>query len=152
MNIPVIHRDGGGIAKRSMSDRAFLDTNILLYAHDRADPVKQARAREVIASGKGDLVISTQVLQEFFVGATRKLHVPPQAAKRAIQALGVFEIVTVSPTRIFDAIDIHILNQISFWDALIVSAAEAAHCAVLLTEDLNHGQMVNGIRIENPFQ
>ncbi len=134
-----------------MSDKIFLDTNILLYANDRADPLKQARAREVVSGGRS-FVISTQVIQEFFVGATKKLHVPAQIAKREIQNFDLFEIVTIIPERIFEAIDIHILNQISFWDALIVSAAEAAQCRLLLTEDLNHGQVISGIKIENPFR
>jgi predicted nucleic acid-binding protein len=135
-----------------MSKRVFLDTNVLLYAHDRADPIKQARARKVIGARGDDHVISTQVMQEFFVGATRQLKVPALAAKQAIQYFDAFEIVTLFPDRISEAIDISILHQVSFWDALIVSAAKAALCEKVLTEDLNHGQVISGVKIENPFR
>ena len=134
-----------------MSHKLFLDTNILLYALDRADPLKQARAREVMRMGGDSLVVSTQVMQEFFVAATRKLHVAPQAAKRMIQSWQVFEVVQITQDRILEAVDIHILNDVSFWDALIVAAANAARCTVLVTEDLNPGQVINGVRVENPF-
>jgi len=152
MSIPEIRVGGSGTGRISMSGKLFVDTNIFLYAHDRADPIKQARAREVIRAANGPVVVSTQVMQEFFVGATRKLQVPAQAVKRVLQAWQPFEIVQITPERVFEAIDIQILNHISFWDALIVAAAAAAECPVLLTEDLNDGQVISGVRLENPFK
>ncbi len=90
-------------------------------------------------------------MQEFYVAATRKLHVATLAAKDILKTIRAFEIVQTSPDLIEDAIDCSILNELSFWDALIVSAASAAGCTRLLTEDLNHGQVILGVRAENPY-
>jgi predicted nucleic acid-binding protein len=136
-----------------MPGRVFLDANVLVYAQDAAVPDKQRRSREIIVdlAKSGDGVISTQVLQEFFVAATRKLAVPPLAAKGVLKTFGMFEIVQVSPALIHEAIDCSILNQLSFWDSLILAAAASAGCATLFTEDLNTGQAVLGVRVQNPF-
>jgi predicted nucleic acid-binding protein len=133
--------------------KAFLDANILVYAQDRDSPAKRRRSRELIAAlaEAGTGVISTQVLQEFYVAATRKLGVAPLAAKGVLQTFKVFEIVQTSPDLIADAIDCSVLNGVSFWDALIVVAAAASGCTVVYSEDLNPGQTIQGVRIENPF-
>lgn len=133
--------------------KAFLDANILVYAQDRDSPAKRRRSREVIASlaEAASGVISTQVLQEFYVAATRKLGVAPLAAKSVMQTFKVFEIVQTSPDLIDSAIDCSVLNGISFRDALIVAAAAAGGCAIVYSEDLNPGQTIQGVRIENPF-
>jgi len=133
--------------------KAFLDANILVYAQDRDSPAKRRRSREVIASlaEAGNGVISTQVLQEFYVAVTRKLGVAPLAAKSVMQTFKVFEIVQASPDLIERAIDCSVLNGISFWDALIVVAAAASGCVVVYSEDLNPGQTIQGVRIANPF-
>jgi predicted nucleic acid-binding protein len=132
-----------------MSDRVFLDTNIIVYAQDVAAPDKRRKSREIIselaASGNG--VVSTQVMQEFFVAATHKLGVAPLAAKGVLKTLGVFEIVQVSVPLIYEAIDCSILNQMSFWDSLIFAAAASAGCSTVLSEDLKSGQMILGLRI-----
>ena len=133
--------------------KSFIDSNILLYAVDRADPQRRQKARtlvrELIKSGMG--VTSTQVAQEFFVIATKKLGVEPLAAKRVIDMLRQLEVVTIDLELISAAIDCSILSRISFWDALIVCTARASGCKRLLTEDLSHSQIINGVRIENPF-
>jgi predicted nucleic acid-binding protein len=136
-----------------MSGKVFLDANILLYAQDVASPEKQQRSREVIAllSKSGDGVISTQVMQEFFVVATRKLGVPPLAAKAVLKTFSVFEIVIPGPALIHEAIDCAVLNVISFWDSLIVAAAASAGCSILYTEDLNAGQIIMGVKVQNPM-
>ena len=136
-----------------MPGRVFLDANVLVYAHDLGEPNKRGRSREIIAelASAGDGVISTQVMQEFFVTATRKLGVQPLAAKGILKTLSVFEIVQVSPALIQDAVDCSILNQLSFWDSLILAAAASAACATVLSEDLNSGQSVLGVRVRNPF-
>jgi predicted nucleic acid-binding protein len=136
-----------------MSDKVFLDANILLYAHDTGAPNKQRRSRDVIANlvDSGEGVISTQVMQEFFVAATRKLGVSPLAAKAVLKTLTVFEIVQVSPSLIHEAIDCAVVNTLSFWDALILAAAASAGCVTMYTEDLNHGQIILGVRVQNPF-
>jgi predicted nucleic acid-binding protein len=136
-----------------MPGKAFLDTNIIVYAQDADSPGKQRRSRELIeAVGRsGDGVVSTQVLQEFYVAATRKLGLPPLAAKAVLKTLSVFETVQVSPGLIQDAIDCSILNGLSFWDALVLAAAASAGCVTVYSEDLNAGQTILGVRVENPL-
>ena len=133
--------------------KVFLDTNVLVYAQDRDAPQKRRRSREliseVVASGAG--VISTQVLQEFYVAATRKMGVAPLAAKSVVQSFSIFEVVQISPALIEQAIDRSLLSQISFWDALIVTASAASGCTTIYSEDLNAGQVIDGVRIINPF-
>lgn len=136
-----------------MSTRVFLDTNVLVYADDASAGAKteaaRAHIRHHLRSGTG--VISTQVLQEYFTVATRKLGIPPGIAQQKLAQYGRFETVVVRVDTIWDAIKLHRLEAIRFWDALIVTAARDAGCTVLLTEDLNAGQMIEGVRIENPF-
>lgn len=136
-----------------MSGKAFLDANILLYAQDAGSPDKQRRSRDIIAhlADSGEGVISTQVMQEFFVAATRKLGVPPLAAKAVLKTFTVFEIVQVSPALVHEGIDCSVLNALSFWDALILAAAASAGCSTLYTEDLNNGQIVMGVKVQNPL-
>ncbi len=143
----------GSGSRPSPAAKAFLDTNILVYAQDATSPLERQRSRELITevaiAGTG--VISTQVLQEFFVTATTKLGVDPLAAKAVFKTFAVFEIVQASPRLIEDAIDCSIVNRLAFWDALIVTAAASAGCGILYSEDLNAGQAILGVRIENPF-
>jgi predicted nucleic acid-binding protein len=134
--------------------RRFLDTNVLVYADDLDAAVKRRRAREILrhAVRTGDGVVSTQVLQEFFVISTRKLGVEPGVARRKVELLAEMDVVRIDLRLILAAIDLHRLESISFWDALVVRAAVAAGCRTLLTEDLQHGQVINGVRVENPFR
>ncbi len=136
-----------------MPSRVFVDANVLVYAQDTATPDKLRRSREIITrlSESGDGVISTQVLQEFFVAVTRKLGVLPLVAKGVMKTFSIFEIVPVSTALIYEAIDCAILNQLSFWDALILAAAASAGCTTVLSEDLNPSQAILGVRIQNPF-
>ncbi len=133
--------------------RSFLDTNILLYCDDRADSRKQAIAvkswTQLRLSGEG--VISIQVLQEYFLNATRKLSLDPALARRRLEQHAQFQVVIPSVSLVLAAIDLTRLVQISFWDALIVEAARSASCEQLLTEDLQHGQIISGVRVVNPF-
>ncbi len=135
-----------------MSGKAFLDTNVLAYALDADVPAKQRVCRDLIseAGASGTGVISTQVMQEFFVTATRKLGLSPLAAKAILKTFTAFEVVQVSPMLIQEAIDCSVLNQLSFWDALIVASAAAAGCDTLYTEDLNAGQTILGVTVRNP--
>lgn len=134
--------------------RRFLDTNVLLYADDLDAGDKRATAREIVgeALSSGEGVLSTQVLQEFFVVSTRKLGVEPGVAKRKVELLSAMDLVRIDLALILSAIDLHRLHSFSFWDALVVRAASAAGCAILLSEDLQHGQVVDGVRIQNPFR
>ena len=136
-----------------MVARSFLDTNILIYSVDRADPTKQNTALEFIARHAKDRtgVISTQVLQEFYSAATRKLGIEPLQARQHLRDFRVFDIVQVTPAIIEEGVDCSILHQLSFWDGLILAAAATAKSAELLSEDLSHEQKLQGITIRNPF-
>jgi predicted nucleic acid-binding protein len=137
-----------------MPAKIFLDANILVYAQDAGSARKQHRSRELltelIASGNG--VLSTQILQEYYVAATRKLGVAPLAAKAVLKTFSAFEIVQITPALIQEAVDCSILNQLSFWDALIVAAADAAGCTTIYSEDFNPGQLILGVKIVNPYK
>jgi len=133
--------------------KVFLDTNIFVYSLDQSDSHKMNKCRELLkgVALERNGVISTQVLQEFYVASTRKLGTDPLIAKDILRTLERFETVVISPMLIREAVDCSILNHLSFWDALIIVAAESAHCETLWTEDLNHGQIIRGVRIENPL-
>jgi len=136
-----------------MSNR-FIDTNILAYACDKDEPVKQRAARNLLRHASEELVpcISTQVVQEFYVTATRKLNIAPLKAKDIIHSFQNMRIVTVDITDINKAIDGNILWQLSFWDALIIVAAQKARCEILYTEDMSDGRCFDGVTICNPFK
>ena len=136
-----------------MAARSFIDTNILIYSVDRADPAKQNTALNLIARHAKDRtgVISTQVLQEFYSAATRKLGIEPLQARQPRRDFRVFDIVQVTPAIIEEGIDCSILHQLSFWDGLILAAAVTAKSTELLSEDLSHEQKLQGITIRNPF-
>lgn len=137
-----------------MATRSFLDTNILIYAVDRANPAKQDTALRLIAqhAKQHSGVISTQVLQEFYSAATRKLGIAPLQARQHLRDFRVFDIVQLTPAIIEEGIDFSILHQLSFWDGLILAAATTAGSTELLSEDLNNGQTIQGITVRNPFQ
>lgn len=136
-----------------MAERVFVDTNVVLYADDLDAGDKREKAQsllyELYVDGNG--VISTQVLQEFFVASTRKLGVPADVARRKVELLSRLDVVSIRPALILDAIDLHRLHSLSFWDALIVRAAAASGCQRLLTEDMQPGRTIAGVKIENPF-
>ena len=138
-----------------MTDNPFLDTNILVYAFDRADPVKQERALNILEGGLfGDRpTISTQVIQEFYVTVVRKLSVPlsEEKALEACTQLALFPVVRIDTDMILAAIRLSQRHGLSFWDSLIVEAAKIGSCNVLVTEDLQDGLVLNGLKIVNPF-
>ena len=134
--------------------KVFIDTNILVYSLDEQYPDKQLIARNVLRTldQEHKAVISTQVLQEFYCAATKKLNVDAPRAQIFLKAFERFEVAVIEPQAIHTAIDISGLYQLSFWDALIVAAAAQTNCTELYTEDLNAGQVVQGIIIVNPFE
>lgn len=138
-----------------MNYKAFFDTNILAYAFDKSSPGKNKQARELISQWMptGRMVISTQVLQELFVVLTKKLEprLSLDNAAEVIESLLSLEIGVVETDTILKAIRVSKENTISFWDALIVSSAFDSKCKVLFTEDLNRGQIISKVKIENPF-
>lgn len=134
--------------------RSFLDTNVLVYADAADAPDKRARAAALIAQHlrDGSGVISTQVLHEFVNAALRKLLLPLDLVRERVRLFSRFETVAASPAAVLDALDLHALHRLSFWDALIVQAASDSGCAQLLTEDLQAGAVIAGVRVVNPFE
>lgn len=133
--------------------KIFLDTNILLYKLDDHDKHKQTQDRNIVqtVTTRDIPVISTQIPQEFFLASTSKLGVEALLAKSIVHFFRNMEVVQIDPDLIEEAIDIGILNRIAFWDALVVAAAESAHCVYLYKEDLNPGQIIWGVQVVNPF-
>ena len=138
-----------------MPDKYFVDTNILLYAHDRSAGVKHERARGLVerlwTSREG--VLSTQVLQELCINLRRKISrpLPAEEIRRIIQDYLSWEVVVNSPSSVLHALDIELRYQISFWDALVLQAAESSGAAVLYSEDLAAGQRYGAIQVVNPL-
>ena len=134
--------------------KIFIDTNILLYTVDKKDLDKHDRSRNLIKkiSSEHVPVVSTQVLQEFYNAATSKLKIDKIVAKNILHSYRSMEIVTADLVLIEQAVDISVLFQLSFWDSLIVAAAEQSNCSILVTEDLNDGQKIRGMKVVNPFK
>ena len=133
--------------------RTFFDTNILVYADDTSEPVKQriASAQILRHMGYRSGVVSTQVLQEYFVTVTRKFKADSLRAKEKVELYGAFEIARVELGDILAAIDLHRLHGFSLWDTLVLRMAKQTGCRILLTEDMQHGREIDGVRIVNPF-
>ena len=138
-----------------MSDRRFVDTNIVVYAYDSAVPAKNAQAQRILRDGVVDdnLAVSAQVLGEFFTVATRRIQEPLTAddAAAAIDALKPIPVVEIDRQLVERAIETHKRYGIVYWDALIVAAAERAGCVEVLSEDLNAGQRYGSVVVSNPF-
>ncbi len=138
-----------------MPDKFFVDTNILLYAHDRSAGVKHGRARQLLEriwiSGEG--VLSTQVLQELCINLRRKSArpLPVEEIRQIIQDYLSWEIVVNTPASILHALEIEVRYRISFWDALILHAAESSGAALVYSEDLATGQKYGAVQVVNPL-
>ena len=138
-----------------MSDKCFVDTSVLVYAHDRAAGVKHTRARQLVEelwnSGKG--VLSTQVLQELCVSLRRKARHPLslEEVRLLIEDYLSWQVVINTPPAIIQALELEARYKISFWDALIVQAAENSGVAILYSEDLSAKQSYGSIRVVNPL-
>ena len=135
--------------------RTFFDTNILVYLFDAdADEKKaQACARFETEATAGRALLSTQVLQEFYVVVTRKLSVPLESAtaEEIVRNLSLLPVIGIDTEKILSAIGRSQKMQLSFWDALIIETALAGGATRLLTEVLQHGLIIDGLQIENPF-
>jgi predicted nucleic acid-binding protein len=133
--------------------RSFIDTNILVYADDAFDARKQTIALDLIVAlrSKQEGVLSTQVLQEYFVTATKKLRLDAAFARQRLAQFARLELVQPSLDMLLAAVDLHRLHSLSFWDALIVQTASAAGCSVVYSEDMQAGVTIAGVRIVNPF-
>ena len=139
-----------------MTDRSFLDTNILVYAYDSNEPQKQQKAQMLLAEGieKESAVLSIQVLSEFFNVVTKHIKQPMSSdeAQEIISTLSILPVQEIDLPMVGRAIDTHREYKISYWDALIVSAAERAKCAKIITEDLSDNQTYHDIVVFNPFK
>ena len=138
-----------------MSDKCFVDTNILVYAHDRSAGVKHQRAQMLLEqlwdSGQG--VLSTQVLQELCVNLRRKASqpLPVEEVRQLIRDYSTWEIVTNTAELVLQVLDIEMRYKTSFWDALIFQAAESSGASILYSEDLATGQRYGAIQVVNPL-
>jgi predicted nucleic acid-binding protein len=138
-----------------MSDKVFVDTNILMYAHDSTAGAKHQRAKAVLERlwQERSAAISTQVLQELAVNLRRKVAVPltTKAVQEIVADYLTWQVVVNDGTAIREALDFEERYSISFWDALIVQAANTAGASILYTEDLSDGQHYGNVRVENPL-
>jgi predicted nucleic acid-binding protein len=136
-----------------MSVRSFFDTNVLVYADDKAVPAKQRIAIQLVSEHRRARtgVVSLQILQEYFVTVTKKLHVDPTTARRKVELLAEFDVASPEVGDILAAIDLHRFHGFSFWDGLVVRAAKQAGCRVVFTEDMQNAREIDGVRIVNPF-
>ncbi|MFZ9940948.1 MAG: PIN domain-containing protein [Luteolibacter sp.] len=129
----------------------FLDTNILLYAASGAakEKAKRVVARDLLARDGGGF--SVQVLAEFYVNATAKFKLPEDKVVRILESLESYPILPLSESVFWSALEVRKRYQISYWDSAIVAAAVELGCETIYSEDLNHGQLYAGVRVNNPF-
>lgn len=138
-----------------MSDRYFVDTNILMYAHDKAAGEKHERAKALVEELWRDRtgVVSTQVLQELSVNLRKKVRQPldGKATRDIVADYLTWQVIVNGGESILEAIDLESRYQISFWDALVIHAAQSSGADVLYSEDLSDGQTYGSVRVVNPF-
>ncbi len=138
-----------------MAEKYFVDTNILIYAHDLSAGKKHDRARELLedlwATGEG--VLSTQVLQELCINLRRKLSrpLPQNEVRQIVEDYLSWDVVVNTPESVLDALHLEMRFRISFWDALILQAAESAGATILYSEDMAAGQRYGALRVVNPL-
>lgn len=138
-----------------MTDKVFVDTNVLIYAHDADAGRKRAIAAALLKDlwREGTGLLSAQVLQEFYVNVTRKIPRPlaPTVARDIVRTYAVWEVAPVTAVEVIRASEVEERESLSFWDALIVVSASRAGATKVVTEDLNPGQRIEGVLVENPF-
>jgi len=139
-----------------MSDRYFVDTNILMYAHDTAAGDKHSRAKALVEDlwQNRSGVVSTQVLQELAVNLRRKVRKPldAKATRDVVSDYLAWQVVVNGSDSILEALELEARYQISFWDALVVQAAQASGASILYSEDLSDGQTYGAVRVVNPLR
>jgi predicted nucleic acid-binding protein len=139
-----------------MSDKVFVDTNVLVYAHDLDAGERHDIAVRLVSElwETRAAVISTQVLQEFYVNATRKIPapLPRSTAREIVRTYASWQTELIGAPEIQAASELEEQHQLSFWDALIVTTARKGGASRVLTEDLNPGQIISGVQVENPFR
>lgn len=136
-----------------MTDKFFVDSNVLIYLFSSKEPEKKLHCRELLNNldAKNQLVWSTQVMQEFYSVTTKKYNEDPLEIKASFSLFRNFELVVNDQVIIEKAIEIQVLNRLSFWDSLIISSAISSKCDYLLTEDLQRDQTIQGLKIVSPF-
>ena len=136
-----------------MPTRSFIDTNVLVYAEASDEPAKQRIAldllKQLFETTSG--VLSTHVLQEYCNVAIKKLKLPPAHVRAQLDLYEQFEVVQVTPAIIRAGLDLHQTRSVSFYDAIVLASSQTAGCSVLLSEDMNAGELVGGVRVVNPF-
>src|SRR5262245_4337921 len=132
---------------------AFFDTNIFVYGDDADSPEKRARAVQLIEEYQRtrSLVISFQVMLEYYSTVTGKFGVDAALAQRKVEVLARGRVVHFTKRDVIGAIELQRINHLSFWDAMIIHAARLAGAGTIFSEDLNHGATVGGVKIVNPF-
>jgi predicted nucleic acid-binding protein len=139
-----------------MSDKYFVDTNILMYAHDKAAGEKHERAKALVEELWRDRtgVVSTQVLQELAVNLRRKTSNPldTKATREVVADYLTWQVVVNAGESVLEALDVEARYRVSFWDALVLQAAQASGAAILYSEDLSDGQTYGGVRVLNPLK
>ena len=132
----------------------FVDTNILIYAFDATAGEKRRVAVELITRLWLDRrgCISLQVLQEFYVAATRKLILAPEEAALQMSRFGRWRVHRPSLEDVLGAVDLHRSHSVSFWDGLILRSAQASQCSILWSEDMSSGRRWGNLEVRNPFQ
>ncbi len=137
------------------SNLQFIDTNVLIYAHDTSAGAKHERAKSLIASlwDTGNGCLSIQVFQEFYVTVVRKIEQPlnPEMASQIISVLATWRVHVPDVADVLEAIQIQQRNKLSFWDSLMICSAKSLGCGTIMTEDLNNGQYYEGVKVMNPF-
>ena len=133
--------------------RCFIDTNVLVYADSTDEPLKQRIAIDVLKHLRSERlgVLSTQVLNEYIQVGLRKLGLPHTHIREQVHCYRQLDLAMVTPDTIDMALDLHQQHALNYWDALIVSSAHMAGCAVLLTEDMGTGEVLAGVKLVNPF-
>ena len=142
-----------GLGKICIVSKIFIDTTLFVYSIDQRDPAKRDLARNILKRlVEVHLpVISTQVIKEFYVVASVKLKADTFIIKNIVHNFRNLEIVNNDLELIEQAIDISIISRVSFWDSLIIAAAERANCEFVFSEDMNPGQTYRGVEVVNPF-
>jgi predicted nucleic acid-binding protein len=143
-----------GLEKSYIVSKIFVDTNIFVYSIDQRDTLKRDKARNILRRlvEVHQPVISTQVIKEFYVVSSTKLKADTFIVKNIIHNFRNLEIVNNDLELIEQAIDISTLSRLSFWDSLIIAAAEKANCEFVFSEDMNPGQTYRGVMLVNPFE
>lgn len=137
-----------------MAGRSFIDSNVLVYAEASDEPLKQQAAlallKRLYENNEG--VLSTQVLQEYCNVALKKLGLSVPHIRAQLDLYEQFEVVQVTPAIIRAGLDLQQIRSVSFFDSIVLASAHAAGCNVIWSEDMNTGEVINGVRITNPFQ